>query len=1182
MLHVRLQNLPVFIACGFALASPCRAAPPGFFSLGDLNQKPVPFHVTGPGAFEYQRTAPYYFPASDDAAGNELWVGGPDEGSEATRAQEIRPGPESSNPSQFASGTNCVVFVADDGVTGPEMWRGRTFGANRIADLQSGSTHGPPTVLGAGMGRVYFSTPVSPSSSLVRLWSTTGSGTTQHGTFLGITNAKVVEDVLIFEGQVAPDGSKYLFTQTPSGSPRQLVQTAGPGVPATQTGPLWAVMGGNLYYRDFISTKGWELVRADLRSGGPALVNDIATGLASSDPGGFAADEFFVYFAATTILEGRELWKSDGTASGTELVKDILPGTASSNPQELRPASNGVLFLAADFNGWLDLWFASPVAGSGWLKDNLNLGSPGATWLHQTMNFGELLYWKPTVSGFYDLWAATSDGNPAVRICQSNFTAVQQMWVVDSAVYVNAVEHHGGGVSRLYRMWLGDSSFTIMDRDIRTNVKFSNPRWFAMVGTGSSSLGNLWAADMEDGHTALLNIRDTWVEMIPNLPIAGTQGSFANDFVEFQGKAWFIATNSFSDGKARVNVSDGVLTGPIGSMPTNPRKIAAFKDRLYCLYDVQGTTTRRHLGYGQTVNGTSTFTTIPISAPGEHPSMVVLGDWLYYLREFNNGGEQELHIVRGSDYEEEPPITFLKDANNVGLEQFMPGQTYLFFASPYGNGREVYAIPNGDWESHATTDWINGNPNANPKLVGALGDTILFRANDGTAEFLWAWSPAGGQSPLKIGTVLPTLRQDGKASGVSFGGRFFFVEDGTTHLWSTNGTAAGTGRVGSWSQARPEAMAVFQDKLFFVADQMLVRLDTAAGSPVSLATVTNGVGGPMLAAGPRLYFAVYDTTQCKCWCSDGTAGGTALMPGGGNNLSDRTLAEGFVPQFGRLGSHAIVTRERRRLDNSIIGNEPWLINHRPGTVAQWTVAGLRNQPVTFTHAQIVAAQLFSDIDGDPFTINLWIPQEGQLTVNGIAPAGQSVALQAGDTMTWQPPADASGLQTMLNLSANDPFEAHWLEVLANLRRPVDLWVEANFTAEQKANPNFTSLVSDPDGDGINTGLEFLMGQSPTHHDGIGFTTVERRNTPQGQRLCLRFVRNATLTQGTSLTVETSDDLLSPTWTAVASKLENGAWSGTATIQETSLPAGRVQVEVICPMELDGPVAEAFVRLSVGL
>lgn len=113
------------------------------------------------------------FSAQTEAAGRELWFS---DGGSATDFErhdhshistgmllDICQGPGSSNPAYLValstlSGSNVVVFQADDCIHGPELWAtdGSRQGTTMISDIRSGGTGSNPRYLTVYANRVYF------------------------------------------------------------------------------------------------------------------------------------------------------------------------------------------------------------------------------------------------------------------------------------------------------------------------------------------------------------------------------------------------------------------------------------------------------------------------------------------------------------------------------------------------------------------------------------------------------------------------------------------------------------------------------------------------------------------------------------------------------------------------------------------------------------------------------------------------------------------------------------------------------------------------------------------------------------------------------------------------------------------------------------------------------------------
>ena len=98
-----------------------------------------------------------FFVADDGASGPELWKS---DGSEAgtVRIKDIRPGPEGSDPFQLTAVGATLFFSADDGTSGRELWTsdGTETGTVRVKDIRSGTTGSHPAALTAMTGLLFF------------------------------------------------------------------------------------------------------------------------------------------------------------------------------------------------------------------------------------------------------------------------------------------------------------------------------------------------------------------------------------------------------------------------------------------------------------------------------------------------------------------------------------------------------------------------------------------------------------------------------------------------------------------------------------------------------------------------------------------------------------------------------------------------------------------------------------------------------------------------------------------------------------------------------------------------------------------------------------------------------------------------------------------------------------------
>jgi ELWxxDGT repeat protein len=223
-------------------------------------------------------------------------------GASAPVPLEIVPGPDSpSRLESLVAWNGEVFFVADDGVTGSQIWRSNGTTVQRVTNLTSGWT---PSDLTAGPGGIYFvyDEPVSGNE----LWRTDGT-TTQRITDLAPAG-----------------GDSYPRQLTAVGSRLYFVATDG-------------VVGYEPWWTDGTATQ---------------LVGDLAPGTASSQPDQLTAAGSLVVFAADDGTHGRELWLAD--SEGAQRLPEPWPEIASSTPLAVAvdPTASRILFSAFGPTTW--------------------------------------------------------------------------------------------------------------------------------------------------------------------------------------------------------------------------------------------------------------------------------------------------------------------------------------------------------------------------------------------------------------------------------------------------------------------------------------------------------------------------------------------------------------------------------------------------------------------------------------------------------------------------------------------------------------------------------------------------------------------------------------------------------------------------------------------------------------
>ncbi|GAB4034258.1 hypothetical protein [Spirosoma jeollabukense] len=217
--------------------------------------------------------------------------------------KDINAGKGGSNASFMRVVNNVIIFFADDGKVGREVWKsdGTEAGTVLVKDINVGPK-GCDVNLGGVVifkDKMYFW--VDDGVNGRELWRTDG---TPSGTVLFFESVKGKESSFsqdLNNGYcIEYKNELYFIAKTASNSTNGLYKTDGSTV---------------------------TLIKEYKRLNGLTVANDLL--LFSGDD-----DEY-----------GYELRKTDGTASGTSIVKDILPGKESSFPGNIGSIANKLLFV---------------------------------------------------------------------------------------------------------------------------------------------------------------------------------------------------------------------------------------------------------------------------------------------------------------------------------------------------------------------------------------------------------------------------------------------------------------------------------------------------------------------------------------------------------------------------------------------------------------------------------------------------------------------------------------------------------------------------------------------------------------------------------------------------------------------------------------------------------------------
>ncbi len=396
-----------------------------------------------------------------------------------TLVQDLRPGPEGSDPTWPTTFDGRVYFWADDGAHGRELWATDGLTTTLVADLfpgPEGAQLSPtiPRFLGTLGGRLYFRHRESPASEQLAfvLWATDGDSTAVVSTvlpssYLGdpVRHHAIFKEKLYFSGYEPAHGTELWATD---GDTTALVADLFPydREPGGSFPNEFTVTGDKLYFFAHDVEYGMALWTTDGDT--TARVTDFSRVVSTT----MAVSAFFdgmLYFQGNG-----ELWRSDGSA--TEFVADIRPGPAHSLPQHFFVALGRLFFVANDGRHGVELWTTDGEVTE--LVADLSPGPARGAGYDFTVFDDKLYFFAKDESHGIELWV-WDDMNVAMvaDICPGCQDARPGgLTVFDGALYFAADDGVYG-----QELWRSDGRSVERVADLRPGPSGSAPEAFTVL-----------------------------------------------------------------------------------------------------------------------------------------------------------------------------------------------------------------------------------------------------------------------------------------------------------------------------------------------------------------------------------------------------------------------------------------------------------------------------------------------------------------------------------------------------------------------------------------------------------------------------------------------------------------------------------------------------------------------------
>lgn len=412
------------------------------------------------------------FGADDGTNGYELWKY---DGTSASMISDIYPGASGSNPTKFIEYNGALYFAANDGSMGSELWKYDGNTISLVMDINPGAGNGAPNTFYIYDGELIFRANNGVNGE--ELWKFDGTTASLIADIMPGINPSVIgafaelNGNLYFTARMAiGEGELYKY----DGTTVSLAADINPNANAGSNPNYTTAVGNNLLFAANDGT-GYKLWKFD-----GTTASEIING--GGNPEEFAIYNNTLFYSANTA-DGRELMVFDGT--NASIVDDINPGSASSYPTSLTVFDNK-LYFAAESGLDYELYVVDGNTISQLYDINPNGGSDAG---HLTVSGTNLFFRANDGSTGVELWKYSFCDGSSSSIIESacdSYTSASGMIYTTSGSYSEVMMASNGCDSLVDIQLTITSNPSVSVNQVGNNLEatsgFTSYQWYNVTG----------------------------------------------------------------------------------------------------------------------------------------------------------------------------------------------------------------------------------------------------------------------------------------------------------------------------------------------------------------------------------------------------------------------------------------------------------------------------------------------------------------------------------------------------------------------------------------------------------------------------------------------------------------------------------------------------------------------------